>query len=117
MTTLVDNNDKEVAVDAVVAATELELLVELTAKERIGPAMLVQNLLPILEEEPGLLVDVVLQLTDPNRDFTVVAPEEYQKAYAAVLTAPRVRARQVLLRALADSANRAGYAGLENQAA
>ncbi|MFC5050648.1 hypothetical protein ACFPK9_08485 [Rubritalea spongiae] len=108
MTTLLEWTKNEAAV----VADEVELLVELTVKETIGPGLLVRNLLPILAEEPGLLVDVVLQLTNPNRDYSVVALEDYKKTYAEVLDAPGVRAREALLRALEDSAKRAGYAGL-----
>ncbi|MGJ8673074.1 hypothetical protein [Rubritalea sp.] len=113
MTTLLEWTKNEAATKA----AELELLVELTAKEAIVPALLVRNLLPILAEEPGLLVDVVLQLTNPNCDYTAVALKDYQKAYAGVLNAPGVRAREVLLRALEDSANRAGYAELADEQA
>jgi hypothetical protein len=114
MTTLLEWTKNEAATQA----NEIELLVELTAKEAIEPVLLVRNLLPILAEEPGLLVDVVLQLTDPKRDYTGVAVEDLQKTYAEVLTAPGVRARQVLLRALEELANRAGYSELaEEQAA
>ena len=102
---------------AATEANELELLVELTAREAIAPELLVRNVLAILADEPGLLVDVVLQLTDPNRDFTAVTVEDYQKAYAEVLTAPGVRARQALLRALEEGANRAGYAAIGGEQA
>jgi|GEM_PF-2355229 hypothetical protein len=99
------------------AASDLELLVELTAKERIGPVMLVRNVLAILDEEPGLLVDTVLQLTDPNREYSVVPLADYRTTYQAVANVPRVRARQVLLCALQQSANLAGYGAIEDQAA
>ena len=99
------------------AASDLELLVELTAKERIGPVMLVRNVLAILDEEPGLLVDTVLQLTDQNREYSVVPLADYRTTYQAVANAPRVRARQVLLCALQQSANLAGYGAIEDQAA
>ena len=71
----------------------------------------------ILDEEPGLLVDTVLQLTDSNRDFSVVTKADYLAAYQSVANAPRVRARQVLLCALQQSANLAGYGAIEEQAA
>lgn len=98
-------------------ANELELLVGLTAREQIVPRMLVRNLLPILQEEPGLLVDVVLQLTDPKRDFTRVAREEYLDAVRSVEGADRVRARQALVGALKESARLAGYPNLLGLAA
>jgi hypothetical protein len=113
MTTLLEWTKNE----AVAEAGEITLLTELTAKEVIAPDLLVRNLLPILADEPGLLVDVVLQLTDPKRDYTGVRLEDYQKTYAAVGTAPGVRARQVLLRALEDSAQRAGYTALAEEVA
>lgn len=97
--------------------SELALLISLTAREQIVPRMLVRNLLLILKEEPGLLVDVVLQLTDPNRDFTRVAREEYLDAYRGVEAADRVRARQALLCALEESARLAGYPNLLELAA
>lgn len=96
---------------------ELKLLVSLTAREQIVPRMLVRNLLPILQEEPGLLVDVVLQLMDPSRDFSRVACEEYRDAYRVVATADRVRAREALLAALEESARLAGYQSLRALAA
>ena len=96
---------------------ELELLIELTAKERIGPVMLVRNVLAILDEEPGLLVDTVLQLTDQNREYSAVPLADYRAAYKTVANAPRVRARQVLLCALQQSASLAGYETIEDQAA
>ncbi|MEO1858178.1 MAG: hypothetical protein ABGY95_12550 [Rubritalea sp.] len=108
---------KNTTTEPVTAPNELELLIELTAKEQIGSAMLVRNVLAILDEEPGLLVDTVLQLTDQNRDFGVVALADYRAAYRAVEEAPRVRARQVLLCALQQSANLAGYGELADQAA
>ncbi len=113
MTTLLENTTNV----TVTAPSELELLIELTAKERIGPVMLVRNVLAILDEEPGLLVDTVLQLTDPQREFSVVALVDYRAAYLAVANAPRVRARQVLLCALQQSANLAGYGAIEDRAA
>lgn len=114
MTTLIEWTKNAAATEA----NEIELLVELTAKETIAPRLLVRNLLPILAEEPGLLVDAVLQLTDPKRDYREVSYQDYQITYAEVLIAPGVRARQVLLRALEDSAKRAGYPELaEVQAA
>ena len=113
MTTLLETT-KNVPVTA---PSELDLLIELTAKERIGPVMLVRNVLAILDEEPGLLVDTVLQLTDSNRDFSVVTKADYLAAYQSVANAPRVRARQVLLCALQQSANLAGYGAIEDQAA
>lgn len=114
MTTLLETT---IDVPAVNAPSELELMIELTAKERIGPVMLVRNILEILEEEPGLLVDAVLQLTDSNREFSVVTHADYRDAYLAVANAPRVRARQVLLCALQQSANLAGYGTIGDQAA
>lgn len=96
---------------------ELALLISLTKREQIVPRMLVRNLLPILSKKPGLLVDVVLQLTDPKRDFTRVAREEYLDAYRAVEVTEGVRARQVLLCALEESARLAGYAMLLKKAA
>ncbi len=99
------------------APSELDLLIELTAKERIGPVMLVRNVLAILDEEPGLLVDTVLQLTDSSREYSVVPLADYRAAYQAVANAPHVRARQVLLCALQQSANLAGYGAIEDQAA
>ena len=113
MTTLLETT-KNVPVTA---PSELDLLIELTAKERIGPVMLVRNVLAILDEEPGLLVDTVLQLTDSNRDFSVVTKADYLAAYQSVANAPRVRARQVLLCVLQQSANLAGYGAIEEQAA
>lgn len=111
MTTEITTNEPKAV------TSELELLVELTAKERIGPAMLVRNVLAILDEEPGLLVDTVLQLTDQNREYSAVPLADYRVTYQAVVNAPRVRARQVLLCALRQSASLAGYGAIEGQAA
>lgn len=116
MTTLLENT-KNVSIAGAQANNELDLLIGLTAREQIVPRMLVRNLLPILAEEPGLLVDVVLQLTDPSRDFARVAREEYLDTYRAVVTAERVRARQAVLKALEESARLAGYGDLLAQAA
>lgn len=116
MTTLLENTTNDRLAEAA-QNNELELLIGLTAREQIVPRMLVRNLLPILTEEPGLLVDVVLQLTDPSRDFGRVAREEYLDAYRAVAAAERVRARQAILKALEESARLAGYGDLLAQAA
>lgn len=103
------------------AGDELSLLVHLTRAEKIGTRMLLRNVVEIVHDDPELLVDVVLLLTDTKRNEDGdIELAEYQEAYNAVLAADGLRGASVLASAIEDGAKKAGFTGLntpEGQAA
>lgn len=94
------------------AGDELSLLVHLTRMETIGTRMLLRNLVEIIQDDPSLLVDSVLMLTDCKRDLSIISCEEYLDALAAVRDANGLRAASVLQEAIKESARLAGYGDL-----
>lgn len=91
------------------AGDELSLLVQLTRMETIGTRMLIRNLVEIVQDDPSLIVDIVLMLTDARRDLSIVSREEYLNALAAIREADTLRVSQVLEQAVLESAKLAGY--------
>lgn len=94
------------------AGDELSLLVQLTRMETIGTRMLLRNLVEIAQDDPNLIVDIVLMLTDARRDLSVISREEYEDALLAIRSADTLRAAQVLEQAILESAKIAGYGDL-----
>ncbi|GAA5495781.1 hypothetical protein Rhal01_01960 [Rubritalea halochordaticola] len=103
------------------AGDELSLLVHLTRAEKIGTRMLLRNLVEIVSDDPELLVDVVLLLTDTKRNKRgEIGREEYLEAYRTVLNADGLRGASVLASAIEEGAKKAGFPHLtapEGQAA
>lgn len=95
------------------AGDELSLLVQLTRSEKIGTRMLLRNVVEILKDDPSLLVDVVLMLTDPKRNRKgELGREEYLNAYVAVLNADALPGAIVLATGVTEGALKAGFADL-----
>lgn len=96
------------------AGDELSLLVQLTRMETIGTRMLLRSLVEIVRDDSELVVDIVLMLTDPKRDFSLVTFEEYRTAYLSVEMAKDLPGATVLQKALVESSEKAGFVGLDS---
>lgn len=95
----------------------MSLLVQLTRSGKIGTRMLLRNLVEILRDDPGLLVDVVLMLTDAKRHRGGgIRREEYLDAYVTVLNSEGLPAAIVVATAVAEGAGVAGHGDLTTPA-
>jgi intracellular sulfur oxidation DsrE/DsrF family protein len=95
------------------AGDELSLLVNLVQTEKIGVKMLLQNVTEILTDDPSLLVDVVLLITDPKRINESEAHEtDYVKALISVKRATDLKGQEVLENAISHAAAKAGFIAL-----
>lgn len=95
------------------AGDDISLLTNLVQTEKIGVKMLLQNVTEILSDDPSLLVDVVLLITDPKRIQDSDAIElDYAKALNLVKRTPELTAGQVLENAINHAAQKAGFLAL-----
>lgn len=95
------------------AGDELSLLVNLVQTEKIGVKMLLQNVTEIMTDDPSLLVDVVLLITDPRRIRESDAHEnDYARALILVKDAQGLQGKDVLENAISHAAGKAGFLAL-----
>ena len=95
------------------AGDDIGLLINLVQTEKIGVKMLLQNVTEILTDDPNLLVDVVLLITDAKRIQESDASElDYAKALDLVQRAPELKAVTVLESAINHAAQKAGFTAL-----
>lgn len=95
------------------AGDDLSLLVNLVQTEKIGVKMLLQNVTEILDDDPSLLVDVVLLITDVKRIRESDAHEgDYAKALIQVKRATDLKGQEVLESAISHAAGKAGFLAL-----
>jgi len=95
------------------AGDDIGLLINLVQTEKIGVKMLLQNVTEILTDDPNLLVDVVLLITDAKRIQESDASEfDYAKALNLVKSRPELGAGAVLENAINHAAQKAGFTAL-----
>jgi len=95
------------------AGDELSLLVNLVRNEQIGVKMLLQNVNEILADDPGLLVDVVLLITDSNRISEGDADaSDFASALVEVERDGDAKTKIALVSAINHAAIKAGFLAL-----
>jgi len=95
------------------AGDELSLLIGLVQNETIGVKMLLQNVAEILRDDPNLLVNVVLLITDSKRISESDARElDYAQALISVRRMDKMKGKEVIENAISYAADQAGFVAL-----
>lgn len=89
------------------------LVMNLVRNKKIGMKMLLKNLNNILSDDPNLLVEVVLLITDPKRmKEKNLTESDYADALGRVESEGSPRTKYVLADALNHAAKKAGFLAL-----